>query len=229
MSSRLSLPAAVVALTAIAAGCFYLSRALFLTLFLGCLYGTALVTIAFLPVAIPRFRRIKNRAESKQTRWAFQLHTIRSILVALAPMALILMMLVSFEGLFIFLFVAAVPYAFFGVPAVGALIANLLKGQPDAELFYKDRWVWVSRLLTSLSWVISAVVIALAVAVFQPWPISLREGPDTEWSGRASRPRSASQQEKASLSFIAGSLSSGSHKRSTSNFDSEIPPWWMRS
>ena len=182
LSNRLSLPAAVVALTVIAGGCFYVSRALFLTLFVGCLYGTSLVTIVFLPIAIPRFRRIKNRAESKQTRWAFQLHTIRSVLVVLAAMALLLMMLVSSEALFIFVFAAAVPYVFFGVPAVGALIANLLKGQPDAELFYKDRWVWVSRLLTSLSWVISAVVIALAVAVFQPWPFSLREGPDTEWS-----------------------------------------------
>ncbi len=178
LSSRLSLPAAVVALTLIAGGCFYVSRALFL----GFLYGTSLVTIAFLPIAIPRFRRIKNRAESKQTRWAFQLHAIRSVLVALAAMALLLMMLVSSEALFIFVFAAAVPYVFFGVPAVGALIANLLKGQPDAELFYKDPWVWFSRLLTSLSWVISAVVIALALAVFQPWPFSLREGPDTEWS-----------------------------------------------
>ena len=178
MSSRLSLPAAVVALTLIAGGCFYVSRAFFL----GFLYGTSLVTIAFLPIAIPRSRRIKSRAESKQTRWAFQLHAIRSVLVALAAMALLLMMLVSSEALFIFVFAAMVPYVLFGVPAVGALITNLLKGQPDAELFYKDRWVWFSRLLTSLSWVISAVVIALALAVFQPWSFSLREGPDTEWS-----------------------------------------------
>ncbi len=178
LSSRLSLPAAVVALTLIAVACFYLSR----LLFLGLLYGIPLVTIAFLAIAIPRFWRITNRAQSKQTRWAFQLHTVRSVLVALAAMALILMMLGSFEAPFILVFAAAVPYLFFGVPAVGALIANLLRGQPDAELFYKDRWVWVSRLLTSFSWVISAVVIALAVAVFQPWPFSLREGPDTERS-----------------------------------------------
>ena len=178
MSSRLSLPAAVVALTLVAVGCFYVSR----VLFLGFLYGIPLVTIAFLAIAIPRFRRIKNRALSKQTRWAFQLHTVRSVLVALAAMALILMMLGSFEAPFIFVFAAAIPYLFFGVPAVGALIANLLKGQPDAELFYKDRWVWVSRLLTSFAWVTSAAVMALAVVVIQPWPFSLREGPDTEWS-----------------------------------------------
>ena len=178
MTSRLSLPAAVVALTLIAVGCFYLSR----PLFLGFLYGIPLVTIAFLSIAIPRFWRIKNRARSKQTRWAFQLHTIRSVLVVLAAVALILMMLSSLEALFIFVFAASVPYLFFGVPAVGALIANLLRGQPDAELFQKDRLVWVSRVLTSFSWVTSAVVMALAVAVFQPGPFSLREGPGTEWS-----------------------------------------------
>ena len=131
LSSRLSLPAAVVALTLIAVACFYLSR----LLFLGLLYGIPLVTIAFLAIAIPRFWRITNRAQSKQTRWAFQLHTVRSVLVALAAMALILMMLGSFEAPFILVFAAAVPYLFFGVPAVGALIANLLRGQPDAELF----------------------------------------------------------------------------------------------
>ena len=178
LTSRLSLPAAVAALTFIAVGCFYVSR----LLFLGLLYGIPVVTIAFMTIAIPRFWRIKNRAESKQTRWAFQLHTIRSVLVALAAIALALMMLDSAEASFIFLFAAAVPYLFFGVPAVGALIANLLAGQPDAGLFQKDRLVWVSRVLTSFSWVTSAVVIALAVAVFQPWPLSLREGPDTEWS-----------------------------------------------
>ena len=178
LSSRFSLPAAVVALTLVAVGCFYVSR----VLFLGFLYGIALVTIAFLAIAIPRFRRIKNRALSKQTRWAFRLHTVRSVLVALAAMALILMMLGSFEAPFIFVFAAVIPYLFFGVPAVGALIANLLKGKPDAELFYKDRWVWVSRLLTSFAWVISAAVMALALAVFQSWPFSLREGPDAEWS-----------------------------------------------
>ena len=178
MTSRLSLPAAVVALTLIAVGCFYFSR----PLFLGFLYGIPLVAIAFLSIAIPRFWRIKNRAQSKQTRWAFQLHTIRSVLVVLAAVALILMLLGSFEAPFIFVFAASVPYLFFGVPAVGALIANLLRGQPDAELFQKDRLVWVSRVLTSFSWVTSAVVMALAVAVFQPWPFSLREGPDTEWS-----------------------------------------------
>ena len=178
MSSRLSLPAAVVALTLIAVGCFYLSR----PLFLGFLYGIPLVSVTFLAIATPRFWRIQNRAQSKQTRWAFQLHAVRSVLVALAAMALILMMLGSFEAPFIFVFAASVPYLFFGVPAVGALIANLLRGQPDAELFQKDRLVWVSRVLTSFSWVTSAVVMALAIAVFQPWPFSLREGPDTEWS-----------------------------------------------
>ena len=178
MTSRLSLPAAVAALTLFAVACFYVSR----LLFLGLLYGIPVVTIALMTIAIPRFWRITNRAESKQTRWAFQLHTIRSVLVALAAMALILMMLGSFEALFIFVFAAAVPYLFFGVPAVGALIASLLSRQPDAELFQKDRWVWVSRVLTSFSWVTSAVVMTLAVAVFQPWPFSLREGPDTEWS-----------------------------------------------
>ncbi len=178
LTSRLSLPAAVAALTFIAVGCFYVSR----LLFLGLLYGIPVVTIAFMTIAIPRFWRIKNRVERKQTRWAFQLHTIRSVLVALAAIALTLMMLDSAEGSFIFLFAAAVPYLFFGVPAVGALIGNLLTGQPDARLFQKDRLIWVSRLLTSFSWVTSAAVIALAVAVFQPWPLSLREGPDTEWS-----------------------------------------------
>ena len=104
LNSRLSLPAAVAALTLVVAGCFYVSRLLFLSL----LYGIPVVTIAFMTIAIPRFWRIKNRVERKQTRWAFQLHTIRSVLVALAAIALTLMMLDSAEVSFIFLFAAAV-------------------------------------------------------------------------------------------------------------------------
>ena len=60
MTSRLSLPAVVVALTLIAVGCFYFSRALFL----GFLYGIPLVAIAFLSIAIPRFWRIKSRSRT---------------------------------------------------------------------------------------------------------------------------------------------------------------------
>ena len=74
------------------------------------------------------------------------------------------------------------PYLFFGIPGIAGMIHVLLKDQPDAAVFRESRAIWASRLITHVSWAGSAAVIVIALAAFQPWPLSLREGPDTAWA-----------------------------------------------
>ena len=178
---KFALPAASVLLTlaviaAFAVGEKYLSFTLTLI---------PLAAAVFMLGAAPGFWHGLNQPLNNKTRWAFQLHAFRSAVVGVAALSFVFM---SFEisGEFFFVVLAfSMPYLFFGIPGTAGLIHVLIKDQPDASVFRESRAVWVSRLITHISWAGSAAIIVIALAAFQPWPFSLREGPDTEsaWEG----------------------------------------------
>lgn len=175
---KFALPAAAVLLTLAAAVAFG-ARGKSLSFTLSFI---PLVTAVFMLSAAPAFWHGLNQPLSNKTRWAFQLHAFRSAVVGVAALSFVCM---SFDvsGEFFFVVLAfSTPYLFFGIPGTAGLIHVLIRDQPDASVFRESRTVRVSRLITHVSWAGSAAVIVLAVAVFQPWPFSLREGPDTEWA-----------------------------------------------
>ena len=175
---KFALPAAAVLLTLAVAGAFA-ARGEYLSFTLSFI---PLVTAVFMLGTAPGFWRGLNRPLNNKTRWAFQLHAFRSAVVGVTALSFAFM---SFDisGEFFFVVLAfSMPYLFFGIPGTAGLIHVLIKDQPDAAVFRESGTVWASRLITHVSWAGSAAVIVLAVAVFQPWPFSLREGPDTEWA-----------------------------------------------
>ena len=175
---KFALPAAAVLLTLAVAGAFAV-RGEYLSFILSFI---PLVTAVFMLGTAPGFWRGLNRPLNNKTRWAFQLHAFRSAVVGVTALSLVFMSL-DISGKFFFVVLAfSMPYLFFGIPGTAGLIHVLIKDQPDAAVFRESGTVWASRLITHVSWAGSAAVIVLAVAVFQPWPFSLREGPDTEWT-----------------------------------------------
>ena len=174
---KFALPAASVLLTlaviaAFAVGGKYLSFTLTLI---------PLAAAVFMLGAAPGFWHGLNQPLNNKTRWAFQLHAFCSAVVGVAALLFVFM---SFEisGEFFFVVLAfSMPYLFFGIPGTAGLMHVLIKDQPDASVFRESRAVWASRLITHISWAGSAAIIVIALAVFQPWPFSLREGPDTEF------------------------------------------------
>ena len=175
---KFALPAASVLLTLAVAGAFAV-RGEYLSFLLGFI---PFMTAVFMLDTAPGFWRGLNRPLNNKTRWAFQLHAFRSAVVGVTALSFVFM---SFEiyGSFFFVVLAfSMPYLFFGIPGTAGLIHVLIKDQPDAAVFRESRTVWASRLITHVSWAGSAAVIALAVAVFQPWPLSLREG-RSAWAG----------------------------------------------
>ena len=175
---KFALPAAAVLLTLAAAAAFG-ARGKHLSFILSFI---PLVTAVFMLSTAPAFWHGLNQPLNNKTRWAFQLHAFRSAVVGVAALSFVFM---SFEvsGEFFFVVLAfSAPYLFFGIPGTAGLIHVLIKDQSDAAVFRESRTVWASRLITNISWAGSAAVIVLAVAAFQPWPFSPREGPDTEWA-----------------------------------------------
>ena len=175
---KFTLPAASVLLTLAVAGAFAV-RGEYLSFILGFI---PLVTAVFMLGTAPGFWRGLNRPLNNKTRWAFQLHAFRSAVVGVAALSFVFM---SFEisGEFFFVvLVFSMPYLFFGIPGTAGLIHVLIKDQPDDAVFRESGTVRASRLITYVSWAGSAAVIVMALAVYQPWPFSLREGPDTEWA-----------------------------------------------
>lgn len=45
-----------------------------------------------------------------------------------------------------------------------------------------DVYFGVSRVLFTMAWLVSCLPIALIIAIAQPWPLSLRQGPDTDYA-----------------------------------------------
>ena len=175
---KFALPTASVLLTLAVAGVFAV-RGQYLSFTLSII---PLVTAVFMLGDAPGFWQGLNQPLSNKTRWAFQLHAFRAAVVGVAALSFVFM---SFEisGEFFFVVVAfSMPYLFFGIPGTAGLIHILIKDQPDAAVFRESRIVWASRLITHVSWAGSAAVIVVALAAFQPWPFSLREGPDTDWA-----------------------------------------------
>ncbi len=175
---KFALPVASVLLT-LAVAASFAARGKFLPLALSIV---PLATAIFMLSVAPGFWHGLNQPLNNKTRWAFQLHAFRSAVVGVAALSFVFM---SFEisGDFFFVVLAfSMPYLFFGIPGTAGMIHVLIKDQPDASAFRESRIVWASRLITHISWAGSAVLIVTALAVFQPWPFSLREGLDTEWA-----------------------------------------------
>jgi hypothetical protein len=144
--------------------------------FLGALLATGLFSFYL----IPRLwkRAVENAAEPRLAS-AYRLHAARGALIALAGLSLLMLPLEIGAEFFLECLVRLVPVLFLTIPLVSVSIRVLLRDHAAATSFRQEGLVRVSRVLTAGCWLFSGVLVAATIQVFQLWPVSLRDGPDT--------------------------------------------------